>query len=101
MGVGRGPPERDQGAVRSISEAEAADESGCLCQELKELGGLEPERGGPLLIDEGPLQDEQRTRRFRSEVALGSLLRGEYGRDDAYAFDGSDFGDNLCPAASL
>ena len=96
MGVGRGTPERDQGAVRSISEAEAADESGCLRQLLEELGGLQPERGGALFIDEGPLQDEQRTRRFWSEVALESLLGGEYGRDAAYAFDGGDFGDDLC-----
>jgi hypothetical protein len=44
---------RTRSDSRAISEAEAADESWCVCQPLKELGGLKPERGS-LPIDEVP-----------------------------------------------
>jgi hypothetical protein len=52
VGVGGDTPERDQ-VAGAISEAEAADESWCVRQPLKEFGGLKPERGS-LPIDEFP-----------------------------------------------
>ena len=86
--VGRRTPERDQIAVRPIKEAKTSDESGCHRQPLEELGRSKPELGGPLPINKSPLQDKHRTRRFGSEISVGPLLCGEYGRDRPDAFDG-------------
>jgi hypothetical protein len=95
VGVGGRAPQRDQGVVGAVREVVAADETRRRGELLHEPCRREPEPGGPLLVGERGLQDEQRAGVLGPEVAVGTLLGRQHGRGDAYALDGGHAGDDL------